>query len=139
MTPFCNMVTSSVDEGRAVGVVYLAFTTAFETCRSAEKDLGVLVNIKLTMSQKCTLIAMKANSILDCIRRSTANMSQDVILPLYSALVRPYLHSILGSPVQERNELTGGVLHRLIRGQTDRWDCSALEKRFRGCLINVYK
>lgn len=76
---------------------------------------GVLVNIKLTMSQKCTLVAKKANSILDCIRRSTASMSQDVILPLYSALVRPYLCAILGSPVQERNQLTVRVLHRAIK------------------------
>ncbi|KAK4823091.1 hypothetical protein QYF61_025829 [Mycteria americana] len=106
MTAFHNMVTSSVDEGRAADVVYLAFGTAFDTCSSAGKDLGVLVAIKLTTSQKCTLAAKKADSILDCIRRSTASMSQDVILPLCSALVRPYLCPILGSPVKQRNGLT---------------------------------
>jgi len=57
----------------------------FDTCSSAEKDLGVLVDIKLTMSQKCTLVAKKVDSILDCIRRSTASVPQDLILPLLSS------------------------------------------------------
>ncbi|CAM5119228.1 unnamed protein product [Eretmochelys imbricata] len=58
---------------------------------SAEKDLGVTVDEKLDMSQQCGFVAKKANGTLGCISRGIASRSRDVIIPLFSTLVRPHL------------------------------------------------
>jgi len=58
---------------------------------SREKNLGVLVDEKLNVTQQCVLSAQKVNHILGCTKRSAASRSREGILSLYSALVRRHL------------------------------------------------
>jgi len=83
-----------------------------------EKDLEVLVDEKLDMSQQCALPVQKANYILGCIKSSIASRSMEGILPLHSALVRPHLESCiqLWSPQHKKDmELLEQVQRRATK------------------------
>ena len=119
-----------------------------------ERDLGVIVQSDLKVSQQCSNSVKTANKILGMINRNFCNKTEEIILSLYKSLVRPHLeycvqawrpHLVKDIELLESVQRRATRMIPSLKGLTysqrlEALNLTSLEtRRLRGDLIEVYK
>ena len=118
-----------------------------------EKYIGVTMNANMKVSEQCRIAASQGNQVLGMIRRNITYKDKSLIVPLYKAIVRPYLGYCIRawSPYLRKDIYMLGQIQRratkLIPGMRDlryeerlkEFGLTTLEtRRLRGIKYNIY-
>jgi len=119
-----------------------------------EKDLGVIIQNDLKVSEQCSKAVKTANRILGMISRTFQNKSKEIVIPLYKSLVRPHLEYCIQAwcpHLIKDIKLIENVQHRAtrmipeLRGKSYEERLIAVKlttletRRLRGDLIEMFK
>ena len=74
----------NMDEEYKMGDAVLGITTQ-------EEDLGVTFSADMKVSEQCGIAASNGNQMLGLIRRIITYKEKQLLVPLYTAIVRPHL------------------------------------------------
>ena len=118
-----------------------------------EKDLGIIVQKDLKVSEQCVKAVKTANRVLGMINRAFTYKTREIVLQLYRSLVRPHLEYcvqawrphlkkdiILLEGVQKRVTKMMGTYNCTYEERAQELGITTLEtRRLRGDLIEVFK
>jgi ribonuclease P/MRP protein subunit RPP40 len=119
-----------------------------------DRDLGVIIDNKLSFKKQCAKAANKANQVLGMIKRNVKSRNKEVMMKLYKGLVRPLMeYSIqawnpykkgdikLLERVQKRaTKMIQGFRNKHYKDRLTELKLTTLEdRRLRGDMIMTYK
>ena len=80
-----------------------------------EKDIGIIVSDDLKWEKHCSAAVSKSNRILGMIKRNFTDRSKEVIIPLYTSLIRRHLQYCCQLWNPNCNNLVEGVQRRATK------------------------